>query len=162
MIHNLIQNHIVYKTRFSSNNYSDYIYHYTDAESAFNILCDGFIKPYFFDPNTMETNKNIVFTKVQPDKSDVILIKNIYDLYTNYIAKGDIRSHFAKIQYVFGFKVNELESKLVKLSNKNDIWKYKDKINLKDFKFVLVVRKFEFEFSSDYEEYCKEEFIIPF
>lgn len=89
MIHNLIQNHIVYKTRCTSNDYSDYNYHYTDAESAFNILCDGFIKPYFFDPNTMKTNK--VFTNVQPDISDVILIKNIYDLYTNDIAKEDIQ-----------------------------------------------------------------------
>lgn len=142
---------------YQKENYQDYIFHYTDSKSAFNIICDGFIFPYSNCPKllTKKPKKYIFLTSIHPDNDDLVIIKNVYDLkssdiYNNLNKEIHLLPLFGRINYAFGIKKNILDLNLLeKVSIENDVWKYDKEIDLNNIKFILVYRKFKYSFKNE-------------
>lgn len=134
-IEDLFKGNIILKDDFCANKYSDYIYHYTDAESALSILVDKAIYPYLMKSNleSFGNQKCVLLTEIEPDKKDDDIQNSVH------------YPKLHKLQYAFGFKKDFFENNLAKLDNINStyIWKYDGKIELKK-QFILVIRKYQF------------------
>ena len=126
---------------------TDYVFHYTDPEDGLSILTDGYIYAHLMkcDMEKFGTKPFLYFTKLKPTSKSENLIKAIYDL-TSLNSSSQIekkhQTKLKKLHYAFGFKKEDLlRSKLVKFSaGSDDLWKLEDDLDLRKFKFVLVVR----------------------
>lgn len=134
----------------------DYIFHYTDDESALNILCDGFIYPY----KSNSRDEHILLIKDKPYASDLSLLKHLHKEHScyyincynrcrcNYSNKFPIgfRNRYSKLHYAFGFKFKHLKSSIkeifLSVRHYYTVWEHKGKIDLRANEFILVYRDF--------------------
>ena len=98
-IEDLFKANIILKDVFGANKYSDYIYHYTDAESALSILVDKAIYPYIMKSSLelFGNQKCVLLTDIEPDKKD------------DEIGRSVNFPKLYKLQYAFGFKKDFFE-----------------------------------------------------
>ena len=120
------------------------IFHYTDPEAALSILADGFIYTYVVksDVANFKSVPYVYLTTLKPTSKDEDLVKTIYDLsalqlYTKKIEKKH-RNKFRKLNYAFGFDREIFKNSVVK--HNQDLWKFKEDIDLSKNKFILIVR----------------------
>ena len=145
LIENLFKENIIFEDDFHIEQYSDYIYHYTDAESALSILADETIYP---------NEKGVFLTDIGPNNQDLIIGAVIYENNTKYID-----SKINKLQFAFGFRKDEILGKEPNAINRNSEKKFELNyqtildnegwiipteigIKLRDQKFILIAREF--------------------
>ena len=138
-----------------------YYFHYTDAESALNIICDEFIYPYEYSKYEMTSKDHILFTELDPWEFDVNIIELLHDQYHCYYDSCDIykytnkckcnllnkyplgfRNRFDKLHYAFGFKRNLKEFERFDSEN-NSFILHEGKLDLRDKEFILIYRDFK-------------------
>lgn len=122
----------------------DYLYHYTDAESALSILCDGVIYPYKMktNPEQFETKAYIFLSKRNPTFPDIILTESIYQY--SKIRDNNFNSSFHKLEYAFGFNKKTFKNTSKLEEHSKLFWKHPGEIKLKDNELILVKRYFTF------------------
>ena len=129
-------------------NLTDYYYHFTDAESALSILCDGVIRPFSIRPNYSNLKffgrkKFVYLLSLNPTCSDIDIIKAIYNDYNDYaICNNGFNSNFYKLEYAFAFRKDKLTSGMKKMSDQSVIWRHKGEIKLNKQDFILLKKNF--------------------
>lgn len=134
---------------FNDLKYSGYLFHYTDAMSALNILLDDRILPY----SQERPNETISLTKLSPNTNDITLIKYIYNLSDFEIDNTDLRKYFGKMHYAFGFRINDVNllNEINEDNLENKVYNLINEIDLVPIKFILVQRSFRFTTRDEYE-----------
>jgi len=134
-------------------NLTDYYYHFTDAESALSILCDGVIRPFSIRPNKSNLKffgrkKFVYLLDVDPVNPDIEIIISSFDNYFDYIdilnamLIDDFNSNFYKLEYAFAFRKDKLTSGMKKMSDQSVIWRHKGEIKLNKQDFILLKKNF--------------------
>ena len=149
LIENLFKENIIFEDDFHIEQYSDYIYHYTDAESALSILADETIYP---------NEKGVFLTDIGPNNQDLIIGAVVFEEKLGELS-GHIDSKLHKLEFAFGFKKDEILGKEPDIFNitkdrkfivndhtilENEIWIIPTEIGIKlrDQKFILIAREF--------------------
>ena len=131
-----LHNRTLMAGNYFPNDFNDYVYHYTDGKSVYNIICGDYIFP---------REEDIVFTQINPNSNDLHLIKHLNQMTNREIFKSSLRDKFNKINFAFGFKIKDLP-KLSKITNcRHDLWEHEGKIDIRNIRFILVQRKFRYE-----------------
>ena len=152
-----LRNRTLKAENFDPNDFNNYIYHYTDGKSAYNIICGGYIFPKKMGFTQIISNSNdilresIIFTQINPNSNDLHLIKHLNQLTNKEIFKTSLRDKFNKINFAFGFKIEELKNLSKKNNTRHDFWEYYDKIDITSMCFVLVQRKFKYTTKDEFE-----------
>jgi len=126
--------------RFKTNKY---VYHFTDAESALSILVDGYIYPYRID-NYSNKQKFIELSYCYDFNdtgrgTDVDFMSRYFNFdMENYGSRPRVE----KLEYAFGIKKKDLDESKIKWEH--DLLRYNGVIELKNKKFILIVRNYTF------------------
>ena len=110
----------------------DYIYHYTDVNSAIKILEQKVVLKT--QARIPSFGSGVFMTELSPKKSDAELIQN------NYRGNGKYAS---RVECAFAFKKKHLNATkfIDKMEIGRDLWRKEDHVFLTDMAFALVVRK---------------------
>ena len=109
-------------------NLTDYYYHFTDAESALSILCDGVIRPFSIGPNKSNLKffgrkKFVLFLTLNPTCPDFDILNVILNDYDDAINRKD--SNYHNLEYAFGFRKDMLTAEIKKMPDESVIWRHK-------------------------------------
>ena len=109
-------------------NLTDYYYHFTDAESALSMLCDGVIRPFAIRPNKSNLKffgrkKFVLFLTLNPTCPDIDIMNVILNDYDDAINRND--SNYHNLEYAFGFRKDMLTAEIKKMPDESVIWRHK-------------------------------------
>ena len=115
-----------------NNQHDDYVYHYTDFNSAISILKHNIL--FTSQARIPRFGRGVFMTKHSPNKSDYELIQNNYQGNWKYASK---------VECAFAFVSAYLDAKKFRdyRDFNRDLWKHDENIFLNTVEFTLILRK---------------------
>lgn len=117
---------------FSAEDYDEYYFHYTSAEIAYQIICDGILKPTW--SRVKHFGYGIFFTELDPSQSDEDLLGNNY--------RGNYK-YLDRLEYAIAIPQDEIQVIQIWDNLNRNIFRCDYEIDLNSVDFQLIGREMD-------------------